>query len=260
MSIFNRIRNLFRRAEIDRAIDEELQTHIDLATEEGVRKGLPHAESRREAILRFGNPVSTHERTASADIAFTFESAFRDLRFAARQLLRAPGFTLTAILTLAVAIGANAVVFSILNALVLRPLDLPDARRLYTIQQRGAPMNSYSDYRDLRDRNRSFDGLALYNFAPVGLDTGGNPQQIWIYEASGNYFDLLGVKPYLGRFFHGSDDRGRDSNPYLVLSYAFWQDNFHSDANIVGRGVLINKHAFTILGVAPPQFRGTELI
>ena len=260
MSSLRRIANLFRRTRIDREIDEELQAHIDLSTEAKKRQGLPDAVARREAVVRFGNPVSTRERTASADVAFTLESMVRDVRFAFRQLVRAPGFTLTAVLTLAVAIGANAVVFSILNALVLRPLDLPDGQRLYTIEQRGLAMNSFPDYRDIRDRNRVFDGVALYNFASAGLDTGGNPQQIWIYEATGNYFDVLGVKPYLGRLFHNSGDHGRGSNPYIVLSYAFWRDRFHGDAGIVGHTVLLNKHVFTILGVAPPEFRGTELI
>ena len=260
MATLRRFANLFRRTRVNREIDEELRAHIDLATEAQMREGLSHAVARREAVVRFGNPVSTRERTASADVAFTLESMVRDVRFAFRQLLRAPGFTLTAVLTLAVAIGANAVVFSILNALVLRPLDLPEGQRLYTIEQRGLAMNSFPDYRDIRDRNRVFDGVALYNFASVGLNTSGNPQQIWIYEATGNYFDVLGVKPYLGRLFHGSDDHGRGSNPYIVLSYAFWRDRFHGDAGVVGRTVLLNKHSFTILGVAPPEFRGTELI
>ena len=130
MSSLRRIANLFRRTRIDREIDEELQAHIDLSTDAKKRQGLPDAVARREAVVRFGNPVSTRERTASADVAFTLESMVRDVRFAFRQLVRAPGFTLTAVLTLAVAIGANAVVFSILNALVLRPLDLPDGQRL----------------------------------------------------------------------------------------------------------------------------------
>jgi predicted permease len=260
MATLRRISNLFRRSRLDREISEELEAHIGLATEAGMHQGMPHAEARREAILRFGNPVSMHERTTAADAALTLESVARDVRFALRQLLRAPGFTLTAVLTLTVAIAANAVVFSVLNALVLKPLDLPDSRQLYTIEQRGLAMNSFPDYRDIRDRNRVFDGVALYNFSSVGLDTGGNPQQIWIYEATGNYFDVLGVKPYLGRLFHNSDDRGPGSNPYIVLSYAFWHDRFHGDTGVVGRTVLLNKHAFTILGVAPPEFRGTELI
>jgi hypothetical protein len=120
-------------------------------------------------------------------------------------------------------------------------------------------LNSYPDYLDLRDRNRSFDGVLAYNIADAGLDTGGDPSSVWLYEASGNYFDMLGIKPYLGRFFHGSDEHGANSNPYIVLSYAYWRSHFQGDPGVVGRTVQLNKHPFTILGVAPPAFRGTEL-
>lgn len=260
MSVIRRITNLFRRSSIDSDIAAELQSHIDLATDAGVRQGQPPAEARRDALLRFGNPTSTRERVTAADAHLSLESLIRDIRFAFRQLCHTPGFALTAIVTLTVAIGANAVVFSVLDALVLRPLNLPGARQLFMIEQHGFPMNSYPDFRDLRDRNRSFDGMALYNFAPAGLDTGSNPQQAWIYEASGNYFDVLGVQPYLGRFFHASDEHGPDSSPYIVLSYAYWNTRFHSDPSVVGRAVQVNRHAFTILGVASPHFRGTEMI
>ncbi|MGB9077062.1 MAG: ADOP family duplicated permease, partial [Terracidiphilus sp.] len=260
MAIFRRITNLFRREHVDREIDAELAAHIDLRTDENVALGMTPQDARRDALLRFGNRTATREHVAAADATLSAESVLRDVRYALRQVRRSPGFTLTAVLTLAVAIGANAVVFSVLNALVLRPLNLPDARRLYTIEQRGEPANSYPDYRDLRDRSKSFDGMALYNFAPVGLDTGGNPQQAWIYEASGNYFDVLGVRPYLGRFFHDSDEHGPGSNPYIVLGYAYWRNRFHGDPSAIGQTVQLNRHAFTVLGVAPPEFRGTELI
>jgi predicted permease len=260
MAILRRIANLFRRTGLNHEIEEELQAHIDLVVEANLRQGLHHAAASRDAILRFGNPTSTRERVAAADAALGLENVTRDFGFALRQLLRAPGFTTTAVLTLSVAICANAVVFSVLNAVVLRPLNLPDSKRLYTIENRGQPLNSYPDYRDLRERNRAFDDIALYNFAPVGVDAGSDPQQAWIYEASGNYFDILGVKPYLGRFFHSSDEHGPDSNPYIVLSYAYWRDRFHADPGVVGNKVQLNKHAFTILGVAQPRFLGTELI
>jgi len=119
---------------------------------------------------------------------------------------------------------------------------------------------SYPDYLDLRDRNRTFQSLATYNIiGPVGVDTGGNPSTAWPYLASGNYFDTLGIQPYLGRLFHAADERGKNSAPYIVLSYAYWHGHFHQDAGVVGRTIEINKHLFTIIGVAPPAFRGTEL-
>ncbi|MGA2184308.1 MAG: ABC transporter permease [Bryobacteraceae bacterium] len=183
-----------------------------------------------------------------------------DLRIALRQLRKSPGFAVTAILTLALGIGANAVVFSVLNALVLRPVNVPRAQNLYMVQRFQYPSQSYPDYLDLRDKNRTFESLVTFAIiGPVGVDTGGNPTTAWPYLASGNYFDALGIQPYLGRFFHTADEHGPNSAPYAVLSYAYWHGHFHDDAGVVGRMVRINKHPFTIIGVAPPEFRGTEL-
>ena len=134
-----------------------------------------------------------------------------DIRLALRQLRKSPGFAVAAVLTLALAIGANAIVFSVLNALVLRPLKVPNPESLYMLErafERGStPSQAYPDYIDLRDRNHSFESLVSYDIVgPVGLDTdGGNPSVVWPYLISGNYFDSLGVHPYLGRFLHSSD-------------------------------------------------------
>jgi len=188
-----------------------------------------------------------------------------DLRLAFRQLRKAPGFTVTAVLTLALAIGANAVVFSVLNALVLRPLRVPHPENLFMLQRnfsRGTtPSQSYLDYRDLVEQNRSFESLvASAIVGGVGLDTGsGNPSVVWPYMVSGNYFDSLGVQPYRGRFFHASDEHGKNSAPYIVLNYDYWHSHFNGDPAAVGRSVQINKHPYTVVGVAPPNFRGTEL-
>ena len=177
-----------------------------------------------------------------------------DLKYASRRLLKSPSFAITAVLTLALGIGANAVVFSVLNGLVLHTLNVPDARSLYSIEERDQSLNSYPDYLDIRDRNRSFDGVLAFNFAAAGLDTGGDPSQIWLYEASGNYFDALGIQPYLGRFFQRSDEHGPNSGPYIVLSYAIWHTHFVADPGVVGRTVQVNKHPFTIIGVARRSF------
>ncbi len=188
-----------------------------------------------------------------------------DLRLALRQLRKAPGFALTAVLTLALAIGANAVVFSVLNALVLHPLHVPHSDNLFMVERNylseTTPSQSYPDYLDLRDRNHSFDSLVTYNITGgIGLDTGsGNPAVVWPYMVSGNYFDALGIQPYLGRLIHASEEHGKNSMPEIVLSYALWHSYFNGDRAAVGRTVQINKHPFTIVGVAPPDFRGTEL-
>ena len=182
-----------------------------------------------------------------------------DLRFAVRQLRKYPGFTVVAVLTLAVAIGANAVVFGVMNGLILRPLNVPQAQGLYGIERASDKdmSQSYPDYLDLRDRNHSFDDLAAFSIVQVALKTAQDRSLVWGVEASGNYFDTLLIKPYLGRFFHGSDEHGPNSAPYVVLSYAYWHSHFHDDRAVVGRIVQLNKHPFTILGVAPPEFRGT---
>lgn len=185
---------------------------------------------------------------------------FQDLRYAVRQLRHSPGFALTAIITLALGIGANVVVFSVLNSLVLHPLQLPDANRLYTVQhaQNGFISLSYPDYKDLRDRNTAFSGLALYHFTRFGLETKDGPQAVWGNEVSGNYFSLLGVRPLLGRLIQPSDDRSAGASPYVVLSYGCWHDRYAGDPSIVGKSVRINRHPYTVLGVTPKSFHGTE--
>jgi len=186
------------------------------------------------------------------------QTLWQDLRFAVRMLKKNPGFTAVAGLTLAVAIGANAIVFSSMNGLILRALNVPRPESLYTIE-RGTDKDSsesYPDYLDLRDRNRSFDGLAAYNITQVALDTSKNPARVWVYEVSGNYFDILGIQPYLGRLIHPSDEHA----PGIVLTYAYWHSHFQDDRSVVGRVLQLNRHPFAVIGVTPPGFRGTVLI
>src|ERR1035441_1414800 len=192
MSLFRRVTNLFSRSKVDREIDAELQAHIELRIDDNLAAGMTPSEARRDVLLRFGNTTVTRERVAGADLALNLESVWSDLRYSVRQLRRSPGFTATAVLTLALAIGANAVVFSVMNAFILRPLNVPQAQNLYALQHgdEASGAESYPNYLDLRDRNRSFDGLVAYNVSEAGLDTGGgNPSTVWIEEASGNYFD-----------------------------------------------------------------------
>lgn len=187
------------------------------------------------------------------------QALWQDLRYAVRLLTKNPGFLAVAVLTLAMAIGANAVVFSVLNALILHPLHVPNANTLYAIQygNEASLQMSYPDYLDLRDRNRSFDGLAAFNIDHAGVDTGENPSRIWLTEVSGNYFDLLGIQPYLGRVFHASDEHAPNSAPYIVLGYSYWHTHFQDDRAVIGRVVQLSKHPFTIVGIAPPEFHGT---
>ena len=254
-----RIATFFHGSQMNAEMDEELRSHIQHRADDLERSGLPRTEAERRARIEFGGHVRYKEESREAAGGTLVESLIQDARFALRMLRKSPGFTAVAVVTLAVAIGANAVVFGVLNALILRPLNVPHAESLWGLERGNdkAVNQSYPDYLDLRDRNRSFDDLAAYNVTSVGLDTGNNPSGAWILETTGNYFDALGIQPYLGRFFHGSDEHGPNSAPYIVLTYAYWHSHFQDDHGVVGRVVQLNKHPFTILGVAPPEFRGT---
>lgn len=249
----------FHRAKLDEEIEEELRLHIQHRADDLECSGLPRAEAERRARVEFGGYENFRQQSYEALGGDFLESLWQDIRISLRVLRKSPGFTITAILTLALAIGANAVVFSILNTLVLRPPNVPHAQNLYMIEHDGQPSQSYPDYIDMRDRNRGFSGMALFSMAPAGLNVSSNPSSIWLYETSGNYFDVLGAKPYLGRFFHSTDEHGPNSAPYIVLSYAYWHSHFHSDPSVVGRVVQLNKFPYTVLGVAQPKFRGTVL-
>ncbi len=252
-------RNLFFFDRRDSDLDQELRSHLEMLIEENIRAGMPPGEARRAARIELGGSEQVKEQVREVRMGNWLHSVASDCRFGFRQLRKNPGFTAVAIVTLAVAIGANAVVFSVLNALILHPLNLPDAESLYEIQHgnEASLYQSYPDYLDLRDRNHTFNGLAACNGAQAGLDTGENPSRVWLYEVSGNYFDVLGIHPYLGRVFHDSDEHGANSAPYIVLSYAYWHTRFQDDRGVVGRSVQLNKHPFTIVGVAPPEFHGT---
>ena len=251
---------LSRRRRYD-DLSVSIQEHIEERAEELIAEGMSPALARQTARREFGNVALLQERSREVWQWPTLESIGADVRFAWRQLRRSPGFTLAAIVTLALAIGANAVVFSVMNAFILRPLNVPDPESLYALQHGDAASGyvSYPNYLDLRDRNRSFTGLAAYNALMVGVDTGDKPSIEWGEDTSGNYLDALGIQPYLGRFFHASDEHGPNSAPYIVLSYSFWHTHFQDDRGVVGRVVRLNGHPFTLIGVAPPQFHGTLL-
>jgi len=254
-----RIATLFQRSQMNAEVEEELRSHIQHRADDLERSGLDRAEAERRARIEFGGQEKFKEECREALGGTFIETLIQDVRFSLRGLRKSPGFAIVAILTLALAIGANAAVFAVLNALILHPQYVPRAESLYGIQHgsdKDAP-ESYPDYLDLRDHNRSFEGLAAYNLTQAGLDTGENPSRIWVEEVSGNYFDVLGIQPYLGRFFHCSDEHGANSAPYVVLTYAYWQSHFQDDRGVAGRIVQVNKHPFTIVGVAPPEFRGT---
>lgn len=249
------------RLRLDREIREELGSHIQHRADDLERGGLSRTQAERLARIEFGGYEKFKENCQEAQGGQFFETLWQDARFAVRLLSKSPGFSGIAVITLALGIGANAVAFSLVNALILRPLQVPHAQNLYTIEEgKGDDISqSYPDYVDLRDRNHTLDGIVAYSITRAGLETNGKASSAWIYQASGNYFDVLGIEPYLGRFFHSSDEHGANSAPYLVLSYPYWQNHFAGDPSVVGRTVQVNKHPFTIIGVAPAEFRGTEM-
>lgn len=265
MSLIGNIRSLtarlFHRDQLAAEMDEELRVHVAMRADDLVRSGLSRDDAERRARIEFGARERYKEESHHAAGGAGIEGFVQDTHYALRMLRKSPGFAFVAVATLALGIGANAIVFSLLNALVLRTVNVPHGEQIYQVEQarNHIPSQSYLDYLDLRDRNKSFDGLAAYEIDKAGLDVDGTPIQSFFYEASGNYFDVLGIKPYIGRFFHEQDLHGYNSAPYLVLSYSLWQTRFHADPSIAGRVVRVNKFAYTVLGVAPPDFRGTEL-
>jgi predicted permease len=260
-SLRSLVSKLFHRSEIDREMKEELHSHIDHRADDLERSGLPRREAERRARVEFGGYQRLKEESREALGGHFGEVLVQDVRYGLRMMAKKPAFTVVAVFTLALAIGANAVVFAVLNAFILRPLNVPQPESLYAIFHAADTdaHQSYPNYLDLRDRNHSFDGLMAYNIAQAGLDTGEDPTRVWVQETSGNYFDAMRLQPSLGHFFHASDEHGPNSAPYIVLTYAFWHSRFQADRGVIGRVVQVNKHPFTVIGVGPPEFHGTLL-
>src|SRR5580698_6175929 len=189
----------------------------------------------------------------------------QDLIVSFRRLRGSPGFTIAAILTLALGIGANTTIFSLVNAVVFRPFGVENQQELAFFNMHTPkneyPALSYPDYQDYRRRNTVFTDMALYRIAPMNMSRGaGENSRVWGYEVSGTYFDMLGVKPIRGRVIHPEDDVKRGGHPVAVISYNCWQKRFAGDPDIAGKKVKMNGLDFTVLGVTPPGFIGTELI
>ncbi|MCG3161863.1 MAG: hypothetical protein JMDDDDMK_03078 [Acidobacteria bacterium] len=190
---------------------------------------------------------------------------WQDLRYGARMLLKKPGFTLIAIITLALGIGANTAIFSLVNTVLLRPLPVAQPDQLVSLNsvsldgKRNFPTFSIPNYLDLRDRNDVLTGLAAYRLAPVSLSNQGVNTRLWGLVVSGNYFETLGLSPAAGRLFTMEDDKAPGAHPVAVLSHDCWQRRFGGAANIVGQTALVNGREYTIIGVTPAGFHGVEI-
>src|SRR5687767_12307685 len=187
---------------------------------------------------------------------------FHDLRYAVRLLVKSPGFTAVAVLSLALGIGANSAIFSLVNAVLLRPIPVDGADRLvsvFTTDQRN-PGNlplSHLNYKDLRDQNQVFSEMAAFTFAQVNWSTGSESEQIPVQVVSGNYFSVLGAQPSMGRGFLAEEDAR--PTPVAVVSQGFWERSLGSDPGIVGKTLTLNRTPFEVVGIAPKGFTGTLL-
>jgi predicted permease len=259
-SLADGFRALFRRQQTEREMDEELRGYLDAAVQEKMRAGMSPEEALREARVGMGSLEAVKEEVRAVGWQATVEGLVQDFRYALRVLARNPGFTLVAVLSLALGIGANALVFSVVNALVLRPLPVERPDQLLFLETRNWGITqSFPNYRELRDRNQTLAGLAGYRLAPMELESTSGATRIWGLLATGNYFDLLGVRPVMGRLFHQADDLRPGASPYAVLSYSAWRARFGGDPAIVGKTIRINRLPYTVLGVAPRDFHGIEL-
>lgn len=253
--------NLLRKRAAEQALDDELQSAVEVLTREKMKDGVSPSEARRQALIELGGVEQVKEQVRDSRTGAFLDSLLQDLRFALRQMQRSPGFVLTAVLILALGIAANVIVFGVLQALVLRSLDLPHAEQVMTLQPKDAgPFVSNPEVRDVRDGNSVFSAVAVYEFQGFGLEANGVTRPVWGAEVSGQYFEVVGIKPVLGRLLERADNDHPGASEAAVISWSAWQSDFGADPNIVGTTVRIDKHPYTIVGVAPEGFRGTEKI
>ncbi len=252
-----RARALFRRAEMEAELDEELRFHIEKEIEQNLARGMSPAEARRAALVEFGGAERIREECRDMRGVRLLEDLLQDVRYARRVLTKSPVFTLMSVLSLALGIGVNAAVFGFVNAVMLRPLSLPGNAELVRIQSDNFP--AYSDYLAFDERTGVFRGLAAYDFDGYQLTAGDSAARAEVVLASGNYFDVLGVKPALGRTFTPDEDGRNNTTPVAVISHGLWQGRFGADPAVVGKTFQLRRVTFTIIGVAPRELNGVSL-
>ncbi|MGO9436660.1 MAG: ADOP family duplicated permease [Terracidiphilus sp.] len=261
MAIFRRIGNLFHRAEVNREIDAELQAHIDMRIEENKARGMSREEARRDALQRFGNPTATREHVLSADAALGLDLLWNDVRYAARQLSKSPGFTVTAVLTLSIGIGLNTSIFSSMDAVVLHPLAVPAMDRVVTIAEQdrsGYHAVALANYEDWVRHSRSFEEFSVRNETAMTLTGAGDAAQVQIARSSAGFFSVLRIRAVLGRVF--VDDECREGRDHVaLLNYGFWQRHFAADPAVIGRTIELNERVYTIVGVLPKSVQYPSL-
>ena len=261
MAWLARLRSLFQRRQLERDLEDELRDHLRQETESNIQAGMSPEEARFAAQRLLG-PIALYKEECRDARAIGFlEISIRDLRYALRMLRRTPLFTAVALITLAIAIGANTAVFTFIDNVLVHSVPVQDPARLGALNWGKASNVSYLNYLDLKNRNTVFSELVAYHFGPVNIvarDSGNF--RGWGYEVTGNYFRTLGIQPVLGRFFGPQDDDQPGAHPVVVISYNCWQARFGGHSEIVGNAIKINGFPFTIIGVAGRGFKGTELI
>ena len=252
------LRALLRKRIAERELDEELRYHIEQQTEQNIRLGMNPDEARFAARKAFGGVEQAKERSRDARGVRWIEDSWQDLRYGARMLVKSPGFTTIAVLTLALGIGANTSIFSVVNGVLLRPLPYRDPQRLAMVwgtkpQYLVNPINP-AEFVDLRDQNQSFEHVAAFQPLSLNITQGGEPEVLGGTRASVNLFTLLGVEAKLGRTFLAEEDRP-GTNRVVILSHGLWQRRFGSDPKIIGQTIPLNNEPYTVVGVAPPGFQ-----
>ena len=254
------LRTLFRGSALDRDLDDELRAYVDLLAEKNMARGMDAELARAEARRDAGSPIRVKEEVRSVRVGHTIETALRDARYALRGLARAPGFAAAAIVTLALGIGANAAIFSVVRATLLSPLPYRDSSRLIfvwsdmtAIGYPRAPLSA-PELKDLRDRTTLFEGFGSIWSTTAALTGDRDPEQLRVGLVSTNFFSLLGVDALLGRTF-ATEDETTDAPRTIVLSHALWERRYGGDPSIVGRAIRVNGQTTTVVGVMPADFR-----
>ncbi len=244
-----------RESELSEEIDSNLQLHI----ESNLRAGMPPAEARRSALIRFGTVSSAKEYYRDRAGLPALETVWQDLRFSVRTLSKTPAFAIIAVFTLGLGIGANTAMFSVVRAILLRPLPYPQPDRLIQISETNPLMNwteapvAAANFADWQKMNTAFTGIAAYNTNDVFLSGSGDPQRLPAVRTTGNLFQILGVAPLLGRTFT-NDETFEGKDRVAVLSFDLWQNQFAHDPGIIGRMITLTGKSFTVIGVMPSEF------
>jgi putative ABC transport system permease protein len=263
---------LFRGERMDQDLDAEMNSHLELAIAENLKPGMSDEEARRQALIQFGGTERAKEEHRDTRGLPALELLVQDLRFGVRMLRKNPGFTAIAVLTLALGIGANTGIFSVMQQVLLHRLPVPHPEELVLLYAPGPSQGhvssdegdgsesfSYPMYKDLRDHTSVFAGLAAKANFPVSLASRGQTERAGAELVSGNYFDVLGVHPAIGRTLQPEDSAAEGSNPVVMLGYGYWKHRFGGDSRILNESVLVNDRAMTVVGVMEPGFNGIQL-